>query len=316
MWRELLVVGVVCVAVEPTGRRAPVAWNGHKTVMLVADTATELRISRKTYGHGHPAPRNRGVAHAVSLRVTDERRYDDREVGLILKRVVELHERNGKKADARAMTRGEIEQVVTELGLSTALVARAASELSVQDVRNRPVWWLGGKMDLMFEEVVDGHIDEATMTQMLEVLRRYLGDPGKVEVEGGARIWSTTSRTSPVHFTVVEHAGKSTLRLEEGMLAESGATVSVSAFVGGFGGFLTIIPLKAFVLKWVLLVAMGPLAAVGATAGWLVGRALWRSRSTDREDERRRIFAEILALAVPKPRALAEGRETAGIDDD
>jgi hypothetical protein len=240
--------------------------------------------------------------------VADERRYDDREVRSILKRVVELHERDGSATDTRAMTRGEIEHVVTDLGLSTALIARAVSELSVQDVRNRRVWWLGGKVDLMFEEVVDGLIDEATMTQMLEVLRRYVGDPGKVEVEGGARIWSTTERTTrQIHFTVVEHAGKTTLRLEEGMLSQGGATVVVPAFVGGFGGFMTIVPLKAFVLKWVLLVAMGPLALVGATAGWLVGRTLWRRRSTDRDDELRRIFAEILALSAPRPRALPEG---------
>jgi hypothetical protein len=35
--------------------------------------------------------------------MTGERRYDDREVGQILKRVAELHEREGDKADARAM---------------------------------------------------------------------------------------------------------------------------------------------------------------------------------------------------------------------
>ncbi|MCY1060033.1 hypothetical protein [Nannocystis sp. SCPEA4] len=75
--------------------------------------------------------------------MTGERRYDDREVGQILKRVAELHEREGDKADARAMTRAEIEQVVHELGISRALVARATSELAVQDVRNRPVWSLG-----------------------------------------------------------------------------------------------------------------------------------------------------------------------------
>lgn len=197
--------------------------------------------------------------------MTGERRYDDREVGQILKRVAELHEREGDKADARAMTRTEIEQVVHELGISRALVARATSELAVQDIRNRPVWWLGGKTDLMFEEVVDGHVDDATLTQMLEVLRRSLGDPGKLEREAGARIWSTTTSTSRrIHFTVVEHADSTTLRLEERMSGDAGTTVGMSVFAGGMTGFMTMVPLKVLVIKAVLLLMMGPLTLSGA----------------------------------------------------
>lgn len=252
--------------------------------------------------------------------MTGERRYDDREVGQILKRVAELHEREGDKADARAMTRAEIEQVVHELGISRALVARATSELAVQDVRNRSVWWLGGKTDLMFEEVVDGHVDDATLTQMLEVLRRSLGDPGKLEREAGARIWSTTtSTTRRIYFTVVEHAGSTTLRLEERMHGDAGAIVGISAFAGGVTGFMTLVPLKVLVIKAVLLLMMGPLALSGALLGWLGGRALWRRRSVGREEQLRRAFGEIVALAGAPRKALpgpASGRDGEDADDD
>lgn len=238
--------------------------------------------------------------------MADDRRYDDREVGLILKRVAELHEREGDKTDARSMSRGEIEQVVTELGISKALVARAVSEISVKDVRNRPVWWLGGKTDIMFEDVVEGSIDEPTLTRMLEVLRRHLGDPGKVEVEGGARIWSTSQGTSRrIHFTVVEHEETTTLRLEERMPTDARTTVGGASFAGGFAGFMTVVPLKVFVVKTVLLMAMGPLAMFGAALGWLGGRALWKRRSTGREEQLRRAFGEIVELAGGGPRALA-----------
>jgi hypothetical protein len=227
-----------------------------------------------------------------------DRRYDEREVGLILERVAELHEHEGEKADARAMTRGEIEQVVHDLGISKALVARATSELSVQDVRNRPVWRLGGKTDLMFEEVVAGHVDDAALTPMFEVLRRTLGDPGKLEHEAGARIWSTTSNSSRrVHLTVVEHAGLTTLRLEERMSAEANLIVGATAFLAGFVGFFMIVPLKVLVIKAVLLLLMGPLAMSGALLGWLGGRAIWRRRSADREEQLRQAFAAIVTLA-------------------
>jgi hypothetical protein len=227
-----------------------------------------------------------------------DRRYDDREVGLILKRVAELHESEGEKGDARAMTRGEIEQVVHELGISKALVSRATSELAAQDVRNHPVWWLGGKTELMFEEVVDGHLDDAALTPMIEVLRRTLGDPGELKHEAGARIWSTTNTSSQrVYLTVVEHAGRTTLRLEERMSGEAGAIVGLNAFLAGFLGFFMIVPLKALVIKAVLLLLMGPLALGGALLGWLGGRAIWRRRSAKREEQLRRAFAAIVTLA-------------------
>lgn len=227
-----------------------------------------------------------------------DRRYNDREVGLILKRVAELHAREGDRTDARAMTRTEIEQVVGELGLSRALVARAAAELSVQDLRNRPVWHLGGKTDLMFEESVEGTIDEATLTLMLESLRRHLGEPGKLEREGSAQIWSTRPESGrTIHFTVVEHAGRTTLRLEERMGGTAVAAVGLPTFVIGFLAFLAAVPLKVLVGKAMLMLLLGPLVFVGALLGWLVGRGIWKGRALAREEVLGRVFTEILATA-------------------
>ncbi|WAS90043.1 hypothetical protein [Nannocystis punicea] len=232
--------------------------------------------------------------------MADDRRYDDREVGLILKRVAELQAGEGDRADARAMTRAEIEQVVGELGFSKALVARAVSELSVQDLRNRSVWHLGGKTDLMFEEVVEGTIDEATLTRMLEALRRHLGEPGKLEREGGAQIWSTREGGRRIHFTVVPVAGRTTLRVEERMPVDAGATVGVGAFLGGFLGFMSLVPLKVLLAKSLLLLLMGPLALMGAILGWLVGRATWKRVALAREEVLRRVFSEIVAVAAAR----------------
>lgn len=239
--------------------------------------------------------------------VTGERRYDDREVALILKRVVELQEREGGKSDARAMTEREIEQVVGELGLSTALVRKAAAELAVQEIRNRPVWWLGGKTDLMFEEVVPGHVDEASLGEMLEVLRRHLGDPGELEVQSNARIWSTSqSMSRRIHFSVVEHEDETTLRLEEAMPVDARATVGLSTVGGWFAGLMSVIPLKVLVIKSVLMMALGPLMAAGAVGGWLGGRAVWKRLSGKRERQLRRAFGEIVDLAVARPKKLTE----------
>ncbi len=239
--------------------------------------------------------------------MSDERRYDDREVGLILKRVAELHEREGGTADARAMTRGEIEEVVTELGISRALVARAAADLSLQDLRNQPSWQLGGKTDLMLEELVPGTLDESTHTRIVEVLRRHLGDPGKLEREGGALIWSTSAQDGrQIHLTVVEHAGQTTLRLEQRMQTTAAAIVGLSAFAGGFLGFMLLVPLKVLLIKSLLLLLMGPLVIVGALLGWLAGRAMWKRSAHTHETVLRRVFSELVTVTHDqKPRALA-----------
>jgi len=236
--------------------------------------------------------------------MTDDRRYGDREVGLILKRVAELHEEGADGTDARSMTRTEIEQVVNELGISKALVARAASEVSVMDVRNRSVWWLGGKTDLLFEQSIDGAVDDATLTLMLEVLRRSLGDPGTLKMEGSVRIWSTDQSSRRVNLSVVDHGETTTLRLEERMPVDSRTTVGFGTGAGSIAGFMTVIPLKVLLVKSMMLLAWGPFIAVGATLGWLGGRALWKRRSAGREQQLRRAFAEILALADAGPKAL------------
>jgi hypothetical protein len=256
--------------------------------------------------------RDRGV---VEWAMSDERRYDDREVGLILKRVAELHEREGGKSDVRAMTRGEIEEVVTELGISRALVARAAADLSLQDLRNRPVWHLGGKTDVMLEEVVAGPVDESLHTRMLEVLRRHLGEPGKLEREGGATIWSTSGADGrQIHFTVVEHAGQTTLRLEQRMESAAYGTVGASTFAGGFFGFMLLVPLKVLVIKSLLLLLMGPLAFMGALLGWLGGRMAWARLAGERETVLRRVFAELVDVTVHEGKrpALAAAGEPDG----
>lgn len=231
--------------------------------------------------------------------MSGDRRYDDREVGQILQRVAELHAREGEKTEARSLSRSEIEEVVHELGISKALVARATGELAVQDVRNQPVWWVGGKTDLMFEEVVDGRIDDATLAQMIEVLRRQLGDPGQLKQDAGARIWSTTTEQSRrIHLTVVEHEGRTTLRLEERM--DGSMTVGV-ALLGGLAGFFTgllaLALLKGILIKALLILVWGALGSSGVIAGWLTGRVLWRRRSARNEAQLGRAFAAMLALA-------------------
>lgn len=221
---------------------------------------------------------------------------------MILERVAQLQERDGDVGDARGMTAAELEQVVGELGISKQLVKRAASEVAARNVGDGGGWLVAGKTDAVFEQTVHGSIDEAKLTQMLQVLRRRLGERGKLEVEGGARIWSTESGSSrKIDFTLVEHEGTTTLRLEDRMSVQAYSTVGVGAFAGWFFGILFVIPLKALLVKSALLLMILPSMFVGAVVGGLVGRALWKRHSTARQAELNEAFEEVLALAESKP---------------
>jgi hypothetical protein len=69
-----------------------------------------------------------------------------------------------------------------------------------------------------------------------------------------------------------------------------------------------LVPLKVLVVKAVLLLMMGPLAISGALLGWLFGRTIWNGRSTRKEAQLRRAFAEIVTIAEP-PKALPPARD-------
>ncbi|PRQ02708.1 hypothetical protein [Enhygromyxa salina] len=131
------------------------------------------------------------------------------------------------------------------------------------------MWWLGGKTELMFETSIASHVDEDALTQMIEVLRRHFADPG---------------------------------RLEERMPNDAHGTVAIRTFIAGFSGFMSIIPLKPLVAKWLLLTLLGPMTATGALIGWLIGRAVWRWRSDGREQQLRGAFSELVGHAsTPAP---------------
>lgn len=229
----------------------------------------------------------------------DAKRYSEREVGLILKRVAELHERDGEVESPRAMTKGEIEDVVAELGISKALVARAASELATKSLTHPRVWWLGGKTHAAFESRIDGKIDAATYDRMLELLRRSFSQVGNVTEQGSARIWSTT-RAVPrdLTFTVHQLDDHTTLRLEERMPIDARTTVGGTAFAGFGTGVVAAIPLKVLLGKAMLLMALPGLMFASAALGWTIGREIWRRRSTAREHQLRTVFAELVALAA------------------
>ena len=66
----------------------------------------------------------------------------------------------------------------------------------IEEVRNQDSFWLGGKHDLMLEHRIERKLSEAELGAMVEVLRRHIGDPGRLRKEANAHIWSPTESSS------------------------------------------------------------------------------------------------------------------------
>lgn len=243
----------------------------------------------------------------VTGHVNDGRRYDEREVALILKRVAELSESGG---DARALSRGEIEGVVAELGFDKALVAQAASELALPPERGQRNVWLGGKTELLFELEVPHELADSRLEAMFEVLRRALGDAGELREQGRTRIWETTRQTTRrISLTIVPapvgDGVRTRVRLEERMPMDARNTVGGGAMGGMFAGVLSTVPLKVLLGKTAVLLGMPFTLGGGIAVGALIGRAIWRRVSAQREDQLAHAWREIVALANQTPLVLS-----------
>ena len=86
------------------------------------------------------------------------RRYDDREVALILKGAAEQEGRVAARDAAGGLTLPQLEQVALEAGLDPALVRRSAAQLDASGSDSLGARWRGGPHELVVERVLDGEL--------------------------------------------------------------------------------------------------------------------------------------------------------------
>src|SRR5438477_8931583 len=89
--------------------------------------------------------------------MSDERRYSDREVRLILRKAVDLQHRSSEATDSsRGMSLEELTQVAAEAGISATHVSRAALEVGTP--AGQPSGFFGSPAYVVAERVVDAFV--------------------------------------------------------------------------------------------------------------------------------------------------------------
>ncbi|MEP7384298.1 MAG: hypothetical protein ABI910_21655 [Gemmatimonadota bacterium] len=219
-----------------------------------------------------------------------ERRFDEGEVALILKRAAESNAVTlGTRADG--LTLPQLRQVASEAGIDPAAVDQAAHALDSRVAQSvSPL--LGTPLSPQYEQVVAGRLTDEDLPDLVLAIRRVMGRQGVVERDLGGFQWRARDAMGGRYITIhVE--GERTLIRAMGNFRDG---AMVSSMLAGMAGVVTsLIVLKTSGLLSTLGVLNAPILAAAAL---LPARIFWR-RAFGREDRRlREAVAEAASAAA------------------
>lgn len=207
-----------------------------------------------------------------------EPRYTDRDTALILKRAATLQSQD----DEPKHSLRDIEAIASEVGIPADLIARAAAELA-SGTSNSP--WLGPPTSYYATSTVPGSLPRDAHADLVALVRRTVGDPGRVTPLGEGFEWQRNTGYSTLTVAISERGAGTTVRVEgehEGnrsitYIVPTVAAGTIGLFVGGES-------------SWLAGIAVG-LSGIGAA--WIGARMLW-TRIARRAEDRVRSLHDAL----------------------
>jgi hypothetical protein len=168
------------------------------------------------------------------------RRFNEKEVALIIKRASELQQLESTAESSTGMSLTELEQVAREAGLDPELVRRAAVDLDTRVTDQTPNRFLGAPTVLSLERTIDGEVPADEFEQLVLEIQRQLGVVGAASTIGRSLQWTVQSvdrrrvSTRTVQVTVSPRNGRTTIRIEERLGGLAGGLFG--GLMGGLGG--------------------------------------------------------------------------------
>jgi hypothetical protein len=202
-----------------------------------------------------------------------ERRFTDREIGLILRRAVELEEGSPKRGlpSARGLSLRELEEIAKEAGIDPEMVGRAIEEMDDRHgLEFRSIWGPSGvKREV---RTVRGKMSREAVGLLMRVVDQEVDAQGTVvEALGGVR-WTSNTRFLSTQVSVEPSGEDTLLRVEEHY------SDAVRGPLHGIWGSLGLVSGLALGIEvWSLAVPLVIfLTAIVGMLGWGVGDMLWR----------------------------------------
>jgi hypothetical protein len=249
---------------------------------------------------------------------TDDRRrrFDDREVALILRRAAEMQETTpagGGSVQEPGLSLADLEQVAREAGLDPTLIHRAAAELDSRPVPQARSGFLGRPTRIDIERTLEGEVPESEFGALVDEIRRTVGDLGNFSTLGSTLAWDSTrggreARVRRISVTIVPRNGRTVIRIHESLTALAGELGG--GLVGGLGGG---VGAGVFGLTMGTTAALFPAVALGGgilAGAWALACRLFMSKADDRAEELAalmdRLAEHVIATAVREPPQLPE----------
>jgi hypothetical protein len=168
------------------------------------------------------------------------RRFNEKEVALIIKRASELQQTEASSDSSTGMSLAELEQVAREAGLDPALVRRAATDLDTRVTDQKPNGFIGAPTALRLERTIDGEVPADEFETLVLEMQRELGQVGAASTFGRSLQWTVQGvdrrrvSTRTVQVTISPRDGRTTIRIEERLGGLAGGLFG--GLMGGLGG--------------------------------------------------------------------------------
>lgn len=228
-------------------------------------------------------------------------RFSDDQSALILQRAAELQAQLG-----RGLSLTELEAAASEAGIDTALVRRAAAELSARPVvapapQPSSGRVLGAPLQLLHERVVAGRLGEPGQEDAVREIRRQLGAPGRLEATGRELVWTNPNGRN-LRVSIAPRGDANVIRVQERLGELGGGLFLGMALPMTFAGLGFILPICIAVLEAPVLI---PLAfALWAGLSFLLARTIFKTIARQRDVELRALadgLEEVCNAATSPP---------------
>lgn len=197
-----------------------------------------------------------------------ERRYSDEEVALILRKAAQLDTGSAGSEAGDGLSLTEIERIAREVGIAPDVVARAAAALRTE-APSTAARIFGGPTDFAAEHEARGEVPREHYGDVVEVIRRVMGKPGRTsEVLDGLE-WKSWGDTTQVTVVVRPTAGRTRVQI----LADRGGSAIIAYLVPSVGALL-----GGVITGAILEPTVGPgllIIGTAASAGFLGARTIW-----------------------------------------
>jgi hypothetical protein len=209
-----------------------------------------------------------------SVTIDKSRRFTDKEVALVLRKASELEEAEGI-GPGGGLSLLDLEQIAAEVGISREVLNRAVAALDNKAGGNP---FARGQLVHQVIRAVEGELSEKSVSELIQHVDGTSDQVGVVSEALGSIQWTARDRFRTYQVSI-KPSGLRTL------VATVPTMMGAALVAGSIGGFDPSSGMVAI------------LTAMGAVAGAVVGRVLWRQVSSGSEARVKQLAADLTRQA-------------------